>query len=1410
MKFTDLETSLGIKGDTLTKKQINISTNSLTKNINDVLKYCYNDTSIVISSATLTSHDVDSNTIVISGISNFLNVKNLNTQATFTLDNKGLVQILVKYTLIEGEPQTNSWSFSTSFPKLPQVPDGESPAYFDRKTGSIEQTLVSPITQLWLSDAAYVVSSVAQQDPEFDVPLEWGINFTSYVKPQGLLGLVESVFKHSDKLKVYGTIRVPITSDSAKKLASLYPSSLEKFTYPWDIVDQFDTGLPGILLKVDLNIDYNIAKNKIEFAAEQLLLYTPYDDSWTMAETNPQFIPTQAYTGKIALTGTDVEVDMLAPVHPGHKELALLANFEGFSLANLANLTGLTGTTKDPLKSLPKDIQNMANKLSDLQLTHAAIYIDYLSIEDVTVSYVSFTVGMPNLNWSIWKRAIVIDNIFCQFEIYYPFSKAASLNEREAIVTVLGKAEIEGVPFEVLASDQNGFVVNVNMEQQQTIPLNTIMKKYAPGIPAPGELTIDSFKMSVSPNVGYSMALAMASHPHPWVIPVGPHNISVDDVSIGFTLPKFGGKLTGTIAGEIEFGDFATLDVIYDIPGDIQIRSLLPEIRLEQIIDTLTSQHVPMPKAFDLTFKDNSIMFQKQGSNYVFQLMTELEGFGYLGLQVQKVGTKWGIAFGLDLLNGKPSQLPSVSILSLFENAFTLNKLMLVVSSFPAPQFTFPDLSAITNPVLNTKKVTIPRHGSELVAGFNFYAQWTLNTKDKQHQLLKKFLGLDPVLGITLQVGEVPEEFSRLFVDFNTKIQGHPFECQFGGQIEGGEVGVFLTGSFTVNIQKQPQTFDVVLLFVENGAFISADMTGPTAVKFGSLQLEDLALEIGIDWEGIPSLGVAATLAVKNFESSIAVFFDSADPMKSLVAGAVSDLTLKDVVDTLVGKAIASPIDPVLSQVSIKGTHAFQIPGSLASDLDHLKFDAVSEAFSQNGSVSIPANMSQLHLIVATKGSAWFITDLTTMRHYQLKKQGNKINVSVEAQLYCAPQNTSIGATRFPQGFYLNAALSFLGFDADATVDISMNRGIAIDAEMDKVVIGSEMLFCIKAAKGSGGPKISVSTYRQPKQPVKEFRAPHFYINGGLEMLGIRENIFIELTSKGFEFDLNGGFIPGLTFDLHGSFAGPQHLSVGGGIKAGLGTINLGALGKIKIDTDIDAELDVQVHGKTITASVQANFEALGKKHHIGKFDLNVKEAAFTKLAKTLENKATSLISSAAKDMLKDVEKAQKKVDSLNKQIKDMRAKVKKEHAASAKKFNDAKKKVDAAQRKVDSLNKQIRSAQHKIKSLKAAIKKKKSWAKHGNIFQKAKRGIEYTGYAAEKGTEIAGLYTEIGSLTAAKKTADGALTVAKQPLIGLKKAAQVVPVDMDPRVAGLIAAKETADGALEAAKLPLKGLSGI
>lgn len=1409
MKLAELKTALGIADGKVAGGQITISTNTLTKNLNDVLKYCYDNQPIVIDNAGVVSEDATTNTLTLQGTGNLLNVADLPVSAVFSLDAQGQAQLFIRYELIGDMPQTNSWNFSRSFPNLPTVPDDSEPTTFDRRTHAVGRPQVSPISRLWLYNTSYVVTSAPQQDPVFNVALAWGINFVSKLKPQGFLAVIENVFKHTTELIIYGTVRKPIAAETPQQLASRYPSSLERYAYPWSITENLDHGLPGILLKVDLGIDYTIANGKIEFAAEQLLFYTPCDTDWVLTNTNPEFAPVQAYTGRLSLPGTGVAVDMLAPINLGHDELQLIANFEGFKLDKLAKLTGLTGSDSNPLKMLPDEIQELGDELGDLQLIDATISVDYSFIDDIDVTYASFTVGMPDLNWSIWKDDLEIEGIFCRFEFHYPFSPATDdVYPRESIITVYGTLEIEKVPFLVYVSSQDDFTVNASMEAGQKIPLNAIMKKYAPGVPAPSDLTINTFRLVIAPEVAYTMAMSMASYPKPWVIPVGPKSIIVSNVSMGFTLPS-GGSISGTVAGQIALGDFAELDIVYDIPGDIQARSLLPEIRLRQVVDTLTDQLLVLPKDFDVTFKNNSILFKKQGADYVFQLATELEGFGDVGLQVQKIGAKWGVAFGLDMTAGLPSALPGIGVLALFEKMFALQKLMLVVSSFDAPQFQFPDLASVNNPLINAKKISLPTRGTQMTAGLNIYGEWAININDKKQKLLKQLLGLQPSLGITIQVGEIPEAHTKLFVDFTSSINGHPLVCQFGGQMEEAEVGIFLVGSMTVNIQKQPQTFSVVLLFVENGAFISASMSGPGTIKFGSFQMSDLALEVGIDWEGIPSLGVAATIAVDKFQSSVAVFFDSADPLKSLVAGSVVDLNAKDVLDTLVGgKLKPSPIDDVLEKISIRGTHQFKIPAALGADLEQLKFDSVSAAFQSQGGITIPVSVNQLHLVVAQKGSVWYLTDMTTMHHYQLRKNGNDIDVSIEAQLYCAPVDTAIGAIKFPQGFFINCAIDFLGFNADATIDISTSRGIAIDAQTDKIVIGTEVVFALKAAKGPGGPIVSASTFTQPKHPVKEFRPPHFYINGSLEMLGIVKATFVTLTTKGFEFDLNGNLVPGVFFDLHGMFAGPQHLAVGGGIKVGLGTIDLGPIGKVHIDTDADGSLDIQVHGQDIGAKVSAQFEALGKKHRIGTFGLDVSDKALAKLPALLAKKAEALLNQTAKDLLKGVEDAQKKVDDLNKQIANMRNTVKKEHDVAIKRFNDAKADVDKAQEKVDGLNKQIKAANKKISDLKAAIAKKKEWSKHGNIFQKAARGTEYAAYAAEKGTEITGLYTEIGGLTTAKKSADAALTLAKQPLRGLAAAAKVVPVDSDPRVASLLAAKATATEALNAARLPLKALS--
>ncbi len=118
----------------------------------------------------------------------------------------------------------------------------------------------------------------------------------------------------------------------------------------------------------------------------------------------------------------------------------------------------------------------------------------------------------------------------------------------------------------------------------------------------------------------------------------------------------------------------------------------------------------------------------------------------------------------------------------------------------------------------------------------------------------------------------------------------------------------------SIEIEKQPQTFDVTMVFVATGAFFSADMKGQSTIAIGPLRLGNLAAGIGIDWAGIPSLGVAATIDVGAIDSSVAIFFDSAESATSMVAGSVTDLTLKDVVDTLIGQAAPTSVESALAR----------------------------------------------------------------------------------------------------------------------------------------------------------------------------------------------------------------------------------------------------------------------------------------------------------------------------------------------------------------------------------------------------------------------------------------------------------------------------------------------------------------
>ncbi|MBN1208744.1 MAG: hypothetical protein JXB05_28035 [Myxococcaceae bacterium] len=1195
---------------------LRLSQGALTAAVRDFLNTYYEGQPLVITDAQPGPEGEPAGTIQLTGRSSFLNVPDLPVSARFSVDEQGEVHALLKYRLREEAPGPAAWTFSRSFPKLPPVIDYDTELPRGSALGNfrLSDNQRPFLDALDLFDTYFVVSTHAGKDPELGVPLEVGLNFVSRLRPQGMLGVLEHTLGEAPSLLLYGTIRLPKATDIT---LPLLPMQL-----PWD-----QPTAPGIHLQAALDADLELGG--LRFNRACFRVYSPPSLEWMAA--NPSFEPVHGYAGTLAIPSAGIELQLGARLQWNLPQALLFAECKGITLGKMAHLLDLAGTG-DLTAYLPEELRKPIEALGSLELMYVGVELGLSGLTPV-LDTAYFTVGFPRLKWKVWGDHLEVEELSCHFVIPSPLAASTTPTSQPAVsVTMFGTLEVEGVPLAIRASNDRGFTVSAATKGKVSLPLDKLLAAYAPGVPTPSALTINQLGVNVSLGKSYSMSAILAGEPEPWTIPLGPEKLEIADVTLNFSYPT-GGPLAGSFGGKITFAEGIQLRARYGIPGNFAVEGHFPRVKLSNLIEKLCDQKVDLPGGFDLVLDDSAVLIQKQGDSYIFRLCCGVKDFGVFAFEVRKVsGGKWGYAAGMDLSGGRLSQLPGLSGLRVIEDAFTLQKLMLVVSSFQDASFQFPTLAQFNRPQLATKNLALPAQTSGVSPGLMLFAEWRLDTGDRQQNLLSKLLGLGITQSVTLAVSPDPMKSSRLYVSQRATIQGHPFSCTFGVELQSGKPNLFLTGSLTCRIQGQPQTFDVTMAFAPGGAFFSGTMKGATAINCGPFKLSNLALEVGVNWAGIPSLGVAATIDVKKFQSSVAVFFDSTDPSRSLVAGSLSDLTLEDVVDSLVGGAAPSPLDEILGGIAVKGTREFSIPGDLADELDGLAFDKVSSAFSTAAKIQIPSSASQLLLVVNKKGSAWHLTDLTTMRHYQLEKRGDTIAVSIAPQFYFAPQATSIGSLRYPQGFYLNAAIAFLGFKAEATIDISTSKGASIDAQMDRIALGNEKLFCISAEQGPGGPRISASTFTQPDHPVKEFRPPHFYVNGSLVLLGIKRSVYASLSSKGLVFDLQGPLVPGVNFNVQARLGG-DGLDASGEIKVGVGTLDLGKLGKVRLQTELKGKLELEISAKEIVIAAEASFEFTGQQVHIGRFKLDAKPDVLKELPEQLARRAEKELTALFSDM---------------------------------------------------------------------------------------------------------------------------------------------------------------------------------
>jgi len=631
VNLQDLQTALAIKNSTVT-----VDLGMLGDEVDNMLRTSYDGKALTIYEAS--PGDGANNAVVIVGRGGFLATeyeegndakRGLHVAATFRLDGQGSVYASVRYSVI-GEDAEPGWKFSTSFPGLP--------VHFDYAQPDASET-TPQLDELELSQSSFFVESRPGRDEEFKVDLVTGINFVGELALSGVMGLFgEVLFKEGNKLTISGAI---VRLDPAKLPPPLPPLGPDH--YAWD---QSAT-LPGIYLRAPLTVPA-LTLGQVSFEASDFRIYSPPSYEWL--NRNETYLPASAFTGKIVIPSADVRADIAVNTQGASGAALLTGQFKGITVAKLASLANLAGTGS-LINDMPDAFKSIGDTLGKLELMSAKVTV-FNGGSGLQVLGTSATIGMPDQVWRLWPGTdrLNIGSLYAKFDVAQPFSSPS------VVVTVGGRVSIQGVPIDVSASNNDGFVVSAQLGASQTIPLKALMETYAPGVPPPSDLTIASMQLTVAPQKYYSFSTTIAPQPTPWIIPLGPTTLTVSDVSLYFLYPQKG-SLIGSFSGTIALGSVATLSMTYSIPGPLVIEANLPRIGLTDLArEVAGAVSLPFPSGFpEIDLVDSKVRFTRDATGastyYDFLLRTTVSVGGTAGLNFGALITRsdgqWGFAVGI-------------------------------------------------------------------------------------------------------------------------------------------------------------------------------------------------------------------------------------------------------------------------------------------------------------------------------------------------------------------------------------------------------------------------------------------------------------------------------------------------------------------------------------------------------------------------------------------------------------------------------------------------------------------------------------------------------------------------------------------------------------------------------------------
>ncbi len=1143
-----------------------------------------------------------------------------------TQDQQENILILFKYTLRDSTQPKQKAIFSRMFKNLPYSLNIFKD--MNKQTPALDDLIFSE---------AYVYASTDERTVKTErgdeVPVHQGFTFAGYMTPSGAMGVLESFLTAGHELLLSG----PINGNN--DVNTVFPP-LPPDTYPWETTD-----VPGINLKAQFPVSIP-SLGSLQLQNVYMQIYSPFQER--VVRKNPGYQPLVGCTGDLLIKSAHQTLHLNAIISPGIGRLRLSGTFDNLVLSDFSALKDFVGDDDLAACLTPIGFGSTAkkDKGNHANLTLQDIYIDMVySDKGVSVEGVSCSLEIPHVTWQVFKNndrfSIGLTSI--RFMVMNPF--ASQKGQRHVDVLIYGDMELFGVPFEVAVGPD--FYVSASLKSNQTIPFSTFMSEYLPNLDMPqghgADLTIQGATVSISPKKYYSFYLEMAKSDE-WVIDACFEKIHISNLSCNVMYTVVDGKsgaLSGALQGNLRIGD-VDMQMQYNIPGDFRIQSMLPETSFSKITQTLSNHNLDLPSAFELELKQISVLLEKNQEGFSLALGTQIDHIGSFQIQTLKAPSGWGFACGISLGPEAFDHIAGLKNLSLFNEKMHIDDLLLVISTIDEPHFSFPEKAAFNAPHI-TDQVSLPA-GKDLVAGFNFYGALRMG-KSLQEQLIKSFLKVPDGLEITLQVGKYPDDPSKLFIQIEDKLnQNTTMRCKFGGMVVRQEFDFFLSGTFATTLGDATREFDVNMVFLsEVGGYLSGGITGEPLYLSKDVYFSDLELAAFIPFEGDPAFGFAGTLGGVSFSSSIAMFYDPEKPQSPLLLGAVSNLSLKDIAAWLAPGKTPNAIGDALATCSLTGTGRFPVPDTYSDDFDHLKYKGIAEAFSK-GNIQLTPSPQQVHVIRMDKGKQWGLTNLADQKHYEIIKKGNRLEISLEPQFYyynnpmLMPLN--IGTFSFSPGVRINGKISIFNWSAVADVDISLQKGISIDVEMDPITF-SDVLAITSSEHPQNGPRLSLSTY------AHDGKEPHFIATGDIKVLGVMGlGVDIQITSSGMIFDLNGQLkTPGkkpvinADFDLNAIISksrfhirGASHLLLNV-------TIDLGDLGMLPlVDFEFDADCQCDTARESyIKGDLELDVLGLAK---VGPYHINIPldgvVGPFAKIVSLVEEEVRNL----ASDIIDDVKQS--------------------------------------------------------------------------------------------------------------------------------------------------------------------------